>query len=86
MGEGNKTYFFKDAEDGDPILAGRFPADLNTGIFRQPVSQIPGSFGEGREAGLLLFGAFMSVGNADTGIDPGFMDIKPTAVFTKDCE
>lgn len=35
------------------------------------------------KASLLIFGASMGVGNADTGIDPGFVDIKPTAVLRK---
>jgi len=84
MGKCDKTGLFEDVKDWDPILASGFHADLKAGIFRKPVSQLPEAFGKGREAGLLIFGASIGVSDADAGIDPGFVDIKPTTVLTKD--
>ncbi len=82
--KGNETGFFKDVEDGDPILAGRLHTDIGTGIFGKPVSQFLKPFGKGRESGLFIFRATVGIRDTDAGIDPGFVDIKPTAVFTKD--
>ena len=55
-------------------------------VFGKPVTQFPESFGKRRETSLLILSPAVCVGNPDTGIDPGFVDIKPTAVFTKDFE
>ncbi len=38
MGQGDKTGLFKDIKNRDPVLAGRFHADLGTGIFGKPGS------------------------------------------------
>lgn len=84
MGKGNETGFLKDVENGDPVFAGRLHADLETGVFGKPVRQLPKTFGEGREAGLLILCKAIGVGNPDACIDPGLVDVKPTAVFTKD--
>ena len=84
--EGNKTGFFKDIEDGDPVLAGGFHTDFGTGVFGKPAGQLPQTFGKGRKACLFVLGETVGVGNADTGIDPGFVDIKPTTFFTKNFE
>ena len=79
--KGNKTGLFQDIEDRDLVLAGGFHTDLGTGVFGKPFGQLLKTFGEGREAGLFVLGETVGVGNANTGIDPGFVDIKPTAVF-----
>lgn len=84
MRKGNKTGFLKDVEDRDPVLAGRFHADFCAVVFGKPFRQLPEPFGKGREAGLLILSTSVGIGNADAGIDPGFVDIKPTTVFTKD--
>ena len=44
------------------------------------------NFGKGREAGLFILCTFKGIRNADTGIDPGFVDIKATAIKTKNFE
>ena len=85
MGKGNKEPgLFQDIENGDPVLTGRFHTNFKTVVFRKPVSQFPEPFGEGRETYLLILCSAVSVGNPDAGIDPCFVDIKPTTVFTKD--
>ena len=35
---------------------------------------------------MFILCTFKGIGNPDTGIDPGFVDVKPTAVVTKDFE
>ena len=42
------------------------------------------SFGKGRKASLFILSKSICIGNTDAGIDPGFVDIESTAVFTKD--
>ena len=72
---------------------------LKTGIQYLPVDSIqtsvqeylasqaansPEPFGKGRKAGLLILCTAIGIGNTDAGIDPGFVDVKATAVVTKD--
>jgi len=61
---------------------GRFHTNVRTVIFSEPVTQLMQSFGKGRKASLLIFGTAVGICDADTGKDPGFVDIKSTAVFT----
>ena len=75
---------FQDIENGDPILAGRFHADVVAVVFCKPVTQLLQTFGKGREAGLPVFGTAFGIGNANAGIDPGFVDIKATTIEFKD--
>ena len=35
---------------------------------------------------MLILCTSIRIGNTDAGIDPGFVDVKPTAVVTKDFE
>ena len=84
MRKGNETGVFQDVEDRDPVLAGRFHADFRAVVFGKSLRQLPESFGKGREASLLILGTTVGIGNADAGIDPCFVDIKATTVFTKD--
>jgi len=44
------------------------------------------SFREGRKASLLILGTIIGIGDADTGIDPGFVDIESTAIKFQDFE
>ena len=81
-----KAGFFQDIKNRYPVFAGRFHTDFETMVFGKPVTQFPESFGKRRETSLLVLSPAVCVGNPDTGIDPGFVDIKPTAVFTKDFE
>ena len=85
MGKGDKEPgLFQDVENSDPILAGRFHTNFKTMVFCKPVSQFPESFGKGGETSLLILRSAVRVSNPNAGIDPCFVDIKPTAVFTKD--
>jgi len=47
-------------------------------------AKISQSFGKGRKASLFILSKSICIGNTDAGIDPGFVDIESTAVFTKD--
>ena len=67
----------------DPILTGRLHTNINTIVFSKPKTQFLQSFGKGREAGLFILCTFKGIRNADTGIDPGFVDIKSAAVIFK---
>ncbi len=86
VSEGDEAGFFEDVEDRNPKLAGRFHADFLTAVLVKPESQLLQSFGEGREASLKVLCAGVCIGDADTGIDPGFVNIQTTAVFTEDFE
>jgi len=70
----------QDIKYWDPILAGRFHADIIAVVFSKPVTQLVQTFCKGRKASLLILCAFVGISNTDTGIDPGFVDIKSTAV------
>ena len=76
--------FLQDIENRDPVLTGRFHADVSTVIFGKPVTQLIQPFCKGRKAGLLILRTAIGIGDADTGKDPCFVDIKPTAVFADD--
>jgi len=86
MGKGNKTRFFKDVEDRNPILAGRFHTDFRTVIFDKPVRQLSKPFRKGIKASLFIISTSVCISDSDTGINPGFVDIKTTTVITKDFE
>ena len=77
--EGEEKVFTKD-DLKDEILSGRFHAYIFTVIFSKPVTQLIQSLCEGRKASLLIFRTIIGISNTDTGIDPCFVDIKPTAV------
>ena len=78
VGKGNKTGFFKDVKNRDPILTQRFQTDFQTVVFSKPVRQLPQSFGEKRKASLLIVGTTVCIGDSDASIDPGFVDVKST--------
>lgn len=78
--------FLKDIENRDPILTCRFHADINTVVFGEPITQFPQSFCKSRETSLLILCAVVGIGNADTGKDSSFVNIKSTAVFLDDFE
>ncbi len=84
MSKGNEAGFFKDIEDGDPVLSGRLHTDFGTGVFSKPVSQFIETIGKGRETSLPVLCAAIGIRSADAGINPGFVDIETTAIFTKD--
>ena len=76
MGKGNpEVMLLQDVENGAPILAGRLHTDIRTVVFDKPVTQLIETFGKGRKAGLLILCTVEGIGNANTGKDPGFVDI-----------
>jgi len=71
----------QDIKNRDPVLTGRFHADIRTVVFGKPVTQLLQTFGKGRKAGFFILGTFQGISYADTGIDPGFVDVKTTTVI-----
>nr|WP_243117584.1 hypothetical protein [Extibacter muris] len=67
-------------ENRDPVLTGRFHTNIFAVVFSKPITQLIQSFSEGRKASLLIFCTIVEIGNTDTGIDPGFVDVKSTAI------
>ena len=67
--------FLQDIEYRDPILAGRFHADILAVVFSKPITQLIQTFRKGRKAGLLILSTIVGISNTDTGIDPCFVDI-----------
>lgn len=87
MSEDNRNIrFFQNIEYGDPALACRFHTNFRTIVLRKPITQFLQSFGKRRETSLLVFRSAVRICDTDTGIDPCFVDIKSTAVETKDFE
>ena len=77
---------FQNVVNGDPVLAGRFHTDIGALVGLKPERQPLKVFGERREASFMIHSALIVVGNPDAGVDPGFVDIESTAVFTEDFE
>jgi len=86
MRENHLAGLFEHIEDRNPVLAGGFHTHFRTAMLMKPVSQTPEILWKRREASLIVIGTGMGIGNPDTGIDPGFVDIKPTAVVSDDFE
>ena len=84
VGKFDIACLFEDVEDRDPVLACRFHADISTLMLRQPFRQAEESFCKGREPLFEVFSTSVCISNANTGIDPGLVDIEPTTVFTDD--
>ena len=74
---------FQNIEYGNPILPGRFHADLKTGMFCKPVRQLPQSSGKGREASLFIFRSSVRVGDSDTGENPGLVYVESATVLAE---
>jgi hypothetical protein len=68
----------------DPVLTGRFHADIRTVVFRKLVTRLIQTFGEGRKAGFFILGMFQGICYADTCINLCFVDIKTTTVIFED--
>ena len=81
-----KAGFFEDVEDRNPVSAGGFHADFLAVILVKPERQLLQVLGVGREASLKVLGAGVCIGDTDTGIDPGLVNIQTTAVFAEDFE
>ena len=81
MGKSNPdVILLQNIKNRDPILAGRFHADIITVILGKPVTQLLQSFSKGRKVGLLIFCAAVGISDTNTGKDPSFVDIKSAAV------
>jgi hypothetical protein len=87
MGKRNpQTSLFQDIKNRDPILAGRFHANIFTAVLCKPFTQLIQTSCKGRKASLLVLCAITGISNADAGIDPSFVDIQSTAVIFDDFE
>jgi hypothetical protein len=86
MSECNIAGGFEDVEDGDPVFTGRFHADFSAFVLRKPFGQLFQTFCEGRKAGLLVFNTTALIGDTDTGIDPGLVNIQTAAFAANDLE
>ena len=76
MSKNNRNIrFFKDIKYRNPILAGRFHADVRTPVLSKPTAQFLKPFGERGKTSLLIVSSAACISNPDTGIDPGFVDI-----------
>jgi hypothetical protein len=75
---------FKDIEYRDPVLAGRFHAYIGTVVRGEPCGEIPQTSGERGKPLFLIFCPAVCIRESNAGKDPGLVDIKPTAVKTKD--
>ena len=84
MSEYDIACFFRNIEHRDPVLTGGFHANKSTVVRGKPCSEFPQTSGERGKPLFLIFCITVCIGDADTGIDPGFVDIKSTAVETKD--
>nr|WP_304955828.1 hypothetical protein [uncultured Acetatifactor sp.] len=65
MGKGEETGLLKDVEDRDSVFSGRLHTELEAGVSGKPVSQLPQTFGKGREAGLLILCKAVGISNPD---------------------
>lgn len=76
---------FEDIEHGNPILACRLHAHLVAGIDVSHSSSSRSPWKRTR-AGLFVLRAAVGIGNADTGVNPSFVDIEFAAILAKDFE
>ncbi len=86
VGKNHIAGLLKDIENRDPILAGRFHADIRALVGMKPERQPLKVFGERREASFMIHSTLFVVGNPNAGVDPGFVDIESTAVVAEDFE
>jgi len=70
----------------DSILACRFHADFRTIVLYKPITQFLQSFGKRRETSPFVVGSSVCISDSNAGEDPCFMDIKSTAIKTKNFE
>ena len=56
---------------------------LNSVVFGKPVTQLLQTFGKGRKASFFVLRTLKGIRDADTGIDPSFVDIKSATVIFK---
>ena len=73
----------KNVEHGYPVLSCGLHADICTRVLCKPVSQPPQSVGKRGEASLLILCPSVCICDSNTGVNPCFVDIQPTAVFAE---
>ena len=69
----------KNVEHGYPVLPCGFLTDVRTGVLREPSQPV----GKRGKASLLVLCPSVCICNSDTGENPCFVDIQPTAVSAK---
>lgn len=79
VGNGDIDYIFQNVKDGNPILTGRFHADIKAGMIKKPLFKMPDITVESREALFLVRRLEAFGGFDDGGNEKGFMDIDATA-------
>ena len=84
MSKDDCTIVFQDVVNRDPVFTGRFHTNILAVVFSKPITQLIQPFGKGRKASLLILRTIVGISNTDTGIDPGFVDIKSTAIEFQD--
>ena len=67
---------------GALVFAGRFHANVGTVIFSKPIIQFIQTFCKRIKSNLLIFCMTVGIRDADTGEDPGLVDIRSTAILT----
>ena len=87
MGKRNpNVVLFQNVKNRDPVLTGRFHTNIVAVVLGKSVTQLIQALCKGRKASLLVLSPIVGVSNADTGIDPCFVDIKSTTVVFDDFE
>ena len=84
MGQGDKTGLFEDVKNRDPDTCQE--DSIQTSVQEYLASQAAKSLRpleKEEKRGLLILCTSIRIGNTDAGIDPGFVDVKATAVVTK---
>jgi len=55
-------------------------------MLLKPGCQIPKAFGKGGETGFNVFGSSTGICDANTGVNPGFVNVQAAAIFPMDFE
>ena len=79
VGNGDVNPVFQEVKDGDPVLSGRFHADIKAGIIKEPLLEMPDITVESRESLLLIRGLETFDGFDNCGNEKSFMDLDATA-------
>jgi len=78
VSNGDIDFIFQKIKDRNPILSGRFHADIKTGILKKPLFEMSDVTVESREAFFVVRRLDAFVGFDDCGNEKGFMDIDAT--------
>ena len=83
IGQSYPAGFLKDIKHRYPKLTGGFHTNIVTVVFGKPVSQFLQAFCKGGKASLLILCTSGWIGNSDTGVNSGLVNIQSTAVFAE---